>query len=245
MADELEIGDASETAPVAAQPDSAASHTEDLALAQLEDRTLDSEAVERISRDAAVMKSRKVRLAIASHPKAPRRIALRLIRELYTFELMQFALTPAAAADLKHIAEELLVSRLASVTLGERISLARRSSTLVAGALLLDKESQVWQPALENARLTEAAIVKAVQRTGASAAFVEVVSHHPKWSVRREVQVALLRNVHTPVAKAIEFARRIPPRQLRDILHASRLPERIKSLLRNERSDRGPQTSDA
>jgi hypothetical protein len=61
------------------------------------------------------------------------------------------------------------------------------------------------------------------------------VSHHSKWSQRNEVQVALLRNAHTPVAKAIEFARRIPPRQLRDILHASRLPEKIKSYLRKDK----------
>jgi hypothetical protein len=148
---------------------------------------------------------------------------------------MQFALKPGAPADLKRIADELLLSRLPSITLGERISLARRSSTVVAAGLLHDKEPQVWQLALENARLTEAAIVKALQRLTGTRAFVEAVSHHTKWSVRHEVQVALLRNAHTPLAKALEFARRIPPRQLRDILHASKLPERIKSQLWKEK----------
>jgi len=222
--------------PAQGQSDSTAdSLTEDLALAQLKDAELSSDGVEQISRVAGVMKSRKVRFALASHPRTPRRIALRIIRELYTFELMQFALTPATAADLKRVADELLLSRMTSITLGERISLARRSSTLVAGALLLDKESRVWQPALENARLTEAAVVKALQRSTATRAFVEAVSHHSKWSVRHEVQVALLRNAHTPLTKAREFARRIPVRQLRDILHTSRLPEKMKSQLRRER----------
>lgn len=235
MPDELQINEASNhAAPDDPHSASAAALTEDLALAQLKDPDLNSDAIEQLSRDSAAMKSRKVRSAVASHPRTPRRIALRIIRELYTFELMQFALTPAPAADLKRIADELLLSRLTSIPLGERISLARRSSTLVAGALLLDKEPQVWQPALENARLTEAAIVKALQRVAATPAFVEAVSHHSKWSVRHEVQVALLRNAHTPLAKAIEFARRIPPRQLRDILHTSRLPEKIKSYLRKE-----------
>jgi hypothetical protein len=209
--------------------------SEDLALAQLKDPELSSDAVEQISRNASAMKSRKVRMAMASHLRTPRRIALRIVRELYTFELMQFALRPGAAADLKRIADELLLSRLPSITLGERISLARRSSTLVAAGLLLDKEPQVWQLALENARLTEAAIVKALQRPTGTRAFVEAVSYHAKWSVRHEVQVALLRNAHTSLAKALEFARRIPPRLLRDILHASRLPERIKSQLRKEK----------
>lgn len=236
MSDDLQIGETlNRAAPDDPHAGSAAALTEDLALAQLKDPELSSNAIEQLSRDSVAMKSRKVRFAVASHPRTPRRIALRIIRELYTFELMQFALTPTAGADLKRIADELLLARLNSITLGERISLARRSSTLVAGALLLDKESQVWQPALENARLTEAAVVKALQRAAATPAFVEVVSHHSKWSVRHEVQIALLRNAHTPLAKAIEFARRIHPRQLRDILHTSRLPEKIKSYLQKEK----------
>jgi len=208
--------------------------TADLVLAAIKDRNLPSEAVEQISRNAAVMKSRKVRVAVAAHPRAPRRIALRLIRELYTFDLMQFSLIPAVAADLKRVADELLVARLASVTLGERIALARRSSAMVAAALLLDKESRVWQTALENARLSEAAIVKALLRPAATPAFVKAVCHHAKWSVRPEIRMALLRNEYTPLARALEFAHRLPPAQLRDILHASRLPEKIKSYLRKE-----------
>ena len=154
MPDELQIDQMLSPPPTAeVQSDSTSALTEDLALAQLKNQDLPSNVIEQVSRNAAVMKSRKVRIAVASHPRTPRRIALRIIRELYTFELMKFALTPAAAADLKRVADELLLSRLTSITLGERISLARRSSTLVAGALLLDKESQVWQPALENARL--------------------------------------------------------------------------------------------
>jgi hypothetical protein len=208
--------------------------TEDLALALLEGRDLATEAIEEVARNTGLMKSRKVRLALAAHPHAPRRIALRLIRELYNFDLMRFSLMPAVAADLKRLADEVLVSRLASITLGERISFARRSSGLVATALLTDKEIRVWQAALENPRVTEAAIVKALQRPNATVAFVECICHHAKWSLRPEIRMALLRNAHTPMARAIDFARRIPPPLLRDILHASRLPERIKKYLRKE-----------
>lgn len=213
--------------------------TEDLALALLKRGDLQTESIEQISKNVLVMQSRKVRIALAAHPRAPRRIALRLIRELYTFDLMKFAMLPAVAADLKRAADELLVARVTSITLGERISLARRSSTMVAAALLLDKEKSVWQTALENPRLTEGAIVKALQRSNASLAFVEAISRHTKWSVRPEVRMALLRNEHTPLARALEFARRVPPSQLRDILHASRLPEKIKAYLRKDSLSRG------
>jgi hypothetical protein len=210
--------------------------TEDRALALLNNRDLSAGEIEEIVQGA--IKSRKVRLAVAAHPRAPRRIVLRLIREFYTFDLMQFSLMPAAAADLKRAADELLVARLASVSLGERISLARRASTIVATALLLDKEQRVWQTALENQRLTEAAVVRALWRPNATPAFVEAVCHHAKWSLRPEIRIALLRNAHTPLARAVEFARLLPPPLLRDVLHASRLPEKIKAYLRKELRDR-------
>jgi hypothetical protein len=205
--------------------------SEDLALAHLKNPELPTERIEELSKNASALKSRKVRLALASHLRTPRSLALRLIRELYTFDLMRFSLKPAAPADLKHLADELLVTRLPSITLGERISLARRSSTLVAAALLVDKDPRAWQAALDNPRLTEAAIVKALQGR-ATAAFVEAICHHTKWSVRHEVRIALLRNQHTPLARAVEFARALPPSQLRDVLFASRLPERMKADLR-------------
>ncbi len=110
---------------------------------------------------------------------------------------------------MKRAADELLVARLASVTLGERIALARRCSGLVASALLLDKEPPVWQAALENPRLTEAAIVRALQRPQAAAVLVEAICHHAKWSLRLEIRMALLRNEKTPLARALEFARRL------------------------------------
>lgn len=206
--------------------------SDDLALAQLRNRDLPGEQIEQLSKNRNLLKSRKVRFALAAHPHSPRPLALRLIRELYSFDLMQLSLTPAVAADLKRLADELLVSRLPSITIGERLSLARRSSSFVVAALLLDKEPRVWQAALENPRLTEAAIVKALQVFGSSPTFVDALCHHSKWSVRHEIRVALLRNPHTPLARAIEFARRLPPPLLRDVLHTSRLPEKTKAYLR-------------
>jgi hypothetical protein len=205
--------------------------SEDLALAQLKQSDLLDLEIEKLADDTAPLKSRKVRFAIAIHPRTPRRLSLRLVRELYTFDLMRFSLMPTVTADLKRIASELLIARLDSITLGERISLARRCSAKVAAALLLDKEPGVWQAALENDRLAESAVAHAVQRPSATPGVVEAICHHSKWSVRPEVRLALLRSRHTPLASALQFARSLPPARLRDVLHASRLPEKTKAYL--------------
>jgi len=224
--------------PPLAQPGDAAL-TEDLALARLKHPDLPPEALEALSQNASLMKSRKVRLALVSHPRTPRHISLPMVRHLFTFDLMRVALNPVVPADLKLAADQVLINRLETLASGERLTLARRASGKVAGALLADIETRVMTTALENPRLSEAALIKALTRRDAPAAFVEAVSRHPKWSVRREVRVALLSNSRTPMARALEFARSLPPTVLREILNRSRLPSNLQSYLRKELNRRG------
>src|SRR5580658_1178824 len=198
--------------------------SDDLVLALLERRDLPVETLEQLGQNPAALKSRKVCVALAAHPRTPRHMALRLLRHFYTGDLMQFGLRP-------------------SVALGERLMLARRASETVAAALLLDKEPRVAHTALENARLTEAAVTRAVLRPNGGAAFVEAVCHHPKWSLRREIRLALLRSPHTPLARALEFSKGLPPPLLRDVLHTSRLPEKIKAYLRENLKQRSREVS--
>src|SRR5437763_2166449 len=176
--------------------------TEDLALTLLGRRDLPELALEALARNPAAMKSRKVLNALVRHPRTPRHVTIPITRRLFTFELMELALTPALAADLKMVAEDALASRLETVSLGERIALARRASARVAAALLLDAEARVSETALENARVTEANIVRALLDRDAPAHFVAAVCRHQKWRVRQEVRRALLRAEHTPLAQA-------------------------------------------
>jgi hypothetical protein len=208
--------------------------TEDLALALLKRPDLSAAELEAVSKDASVMRSRKAKVAIVEHPHTPRHVSLPMVRHLFTFDLMRVALTPAVPADIKRAADDALIHRLDTLTSGERLSLARRGSANIAGALLLDKESRVMTVALENSRLTEAAIIRALTRQDSSTPFVEAVCRHEKWSVRREIRVALLRNARTPMARALEFARSIPTNQLREILNGSRLPANVQSYLRKQ-----------
>src|ERR1051326_1844584 len=82
----------------------AASHpamNEDLALALLSRRDVPAAALENLSKNGPAMKHRPVQTALVSHPKTPRHVSLPIARHLYTFELMQIALTPAVPADVK------------------------------------------------------------------------------------------------------------------------------------------------
>jgi hypothetical protein len=213
--------------------------TEDLALALLKHPDLPAQALDKLSKNGGLMKSRKVKLALVEHPRTPRHVSVPKVKHFFTFDLMQVALTPVVPADIKMAAEESLINRLERLSQGERLSLAHRASGRVAAALLLDPETRVIHAALENSRLTESAVIRALMRHDAPAAFVSAVFHHSKWSPRREIRIALLRNEKTPLARAVEFARSLPAALVREILQGSRLPSAMKSSLLKDVSGRG------
>ena len=239
--------------------------TEDLALALLKRADLPPEVLEQLAKNANVLKSRKVKIALASHPNTPRHVSVPLARQFYTFDLMKVALSPSVPADVKVAVDDVLIARLKTVTIGERLTLARRASGRVAAALLLDvatmdgkiidgkigdskitdaetvaRETRVMQTALENPRLTEALVINSVLRPAASAALVHAVARHAKWSRRREIRAALLRTEHLSLARALEFSHEIPAPLLHELLASSRLPAKIKDQLLRESQPSSP-----
>lgn len=221
--------------------------SEDSALALLTRTDLTSYAIEELAKNLNALKSRKVKFALASHPRTPRHIAIPLARRLYTFDLMKLALAPNVPADIKIAVEDILIARLGNITIGERLTLARRASGRVTAALLLPVEDgksaapntisvksdaelklRVIEAALQNPRLTEALVVGAVLQPAADAILVDAVSHHATWNLRRQIRLALLRTEHLPLAQAIEFGSEFSAAQLKELLAGSRLPEVIK-----------------
>lgn len=206
--------------------------TENLELALLQRRDLPPAALEAMSRNHSALNHRKTLLGIAQHARTPRHVSLPLLRKLFTFELMELVLAPAAAADLKLVAEELLINKLGTLSLGERIPLARRGSAGVAGALFQDSEQAVIEAALQNPRTSEASIIKALARSEVSALLLAMLSGHTKWSLRREIQLAILRRGEASQEVVQRVAARLPKFAIYELMQQVRLPQRREELLR-------------
>jgi hypothetical protein len=244
--------------------------TEDFALALLKRPHLPAEVLEQLAKNVRALQSRKVKIALAGHAHTPRHVSVPLARQFYTFDLMKLALSPGVPADVRVAVDDVLISRLKTVTVGERLTLARRASGRVAAALLSDAAGfrgttidakpnnakpnkvkpvnakrvlaairptapRVMETALDNPRLTEALVINSVLRPGASAALVDAVARHAKWSCRQEIRAALLRTEYLSLARALEFSQEIPAALLQELLNSSRLPEKTKDQLIRER----------
>src|SRR5258707_13010231 len=84
-------------------------------------KDLPAEIIESIASRKAFLKSYAVKRALVFHPGAPRLVGLRLLRDLYLMDLVQFSLSPSAPTELKLHAEEYIIARLPQLPLGQRI----------------------------------------------------------------------------------------------------------------------------
>lgn len=165
--------------------------SEEAVLLLLRQISLPAATLETIARTSHLSKSRKVRLAVVEHPHTPRHIAITALRDLFTFDLMRVALQPTVAADIKRAADEALIRRLEMICSGEKLALARRASGRIAAELLADDQPRIVKAALDNPRLTQAAVVKMLMRPKRPVTLAALLRSHPKWSTQPEVQSAL------------------------------------------------------
>src|SRR5881397_120358 len=144
----------------------------------LERKDLPGEILEEIARRKALLKSYRVKKALAFHPRTARLVSLRLLRDLYLMDLVQVAILPGISAELKRNAEEQLIARLPQLPLGQKITLARRGPGRVAGALLAEGHPQVLTVVLENSNLSEAHVLKALSKVKLLPRIAEAVAQH-------------------------------------------------------------------
>src|SRR5271170_3362801 len=178
--------------------------------------------------------SEGVRLRLARHPRTPRRFAMALLRQLYLFDLVRISLLPSTPAEIRRIAEELMITRIPQIPVGQKLTLARRGPARVVGALLAEGHPQAIKPALANAFLTESQILKVLAKPGVPERVVAAIAHHPKWSCQYNVRVALVRNAHTPAASVLAFLPQLTLSDLKQISKLEGLAPHLKKHMRDE-----------
>ncbi|HYA64110.1 MAG TPA: hypothetical protein VED66_12985 [Candidatus Sulfotelmatobacter sp.] len=194
-------------------------------------KDLPGEVLEEIGARKSFLKSYTVKRALVFHPRTPRLVGLRLLKDLYLMDLVQFALSPAVSAELKRYAEEQVVARLPQLPLGQKITLARRGPGRVAGALVLDGHAQVMPIALDNPYLTEAQVLKALAREKVPTVVVQALAKHRKWSQTYNVRLAIVRNPSAPISIVLGFLPQLTVSDLRELAAPGIVPENLRKYL--------------
>jgi hypothetical protein len=197
----------------------------------LDRKDLPAEILEEVTRRKPLLKNYRVKRALAFHPRTPRLANLRLIRELYLMDLVQLTLLPGISAELKRNAEEQLVARLPQLPLGQKITLARRGTARVAGALLAEGHAQVLSVVLDNGSLTEAQVLKALSRPSLPIGVVTAVAQHRKWSHTYNVRLALVRHPSSTLSTILAYLPELTVSDLRELAAPGIVSENLRKYL--------------
>ncbi|MGB2624147.1 MAG: hypothetical protein WA857_13735 [Candidatus Acidiferrum sp.] len=200
----------------------------------LERKNLAAEILEEIARRKPLLKSYRVKRGLAFHPRTPRLVTFRLLRDLYLMDLVQLTLLPGIPEELKRNAEDQLVSRLPQLPLGQKITLARRGPARLAGALLAEGHAQVVGIVLDNAHLTEAQVLKVLSREKLPPVVVRAIGQHRKWSITYNVRLALVRHPLSPLATILAYLPELTVSDLRELAAPGIVSESLRKYLEAE-----------
>src|ERR1700686_4024949 len=220
-------------------------HSPDVLLALLENPALDetqlcllldrkdlpAEILEEVARRKPLLKNYRVKRAPAFHARTPRLAGLRLLRELYLMDLMQLTLLPGTSAELKVNAEAQLIARLPQLPLGQKLTLARRATARVAGALLAEGHAQILSVVLDNPNLNEAQVLKALALDRLPVGVIQSIAHHRKWSHIYNVRLALVRHPSSTLSTILAYLPELTVSDLRELASPGIVSESLRKYL--------------
>jgi len=119
------------------------------------------------------------------------------------------------AAPVRRAIDTILVHKADKLTLGERITIAKRCSHAMIKALLFDPDPKVFEALLINQRVREDDLLLVASSERASAAQLLLLASDRKWSYRYAIRKALVMNPNTPRSAAASLLRLLTPRDLR------------------------------
>jgi len=212
---------------------------EDHVLVLLRRRDLTDDLLKAIYHMPRMTESHRVKVALVHNPNTPGPIVLSLLPHLHLFELVAVCLLPGVMPDQRLAAERTILQRLPLAPLGNKLTVARRGTSNVVGALLKDGDPALMDACLSNPRLRESDIFLFLDGPKATAATISAVARHPRWQSRLNLKLAILKNQKTPQVWLTVFLPTLPTIELKNLLVSSRLTAARKKEVEGELKRRG------
>ena len=212
---------------------------EDHLLALLKRRDLDEDLLKIIYQLEAAKSSHRLKIALVKNPNTPGSIVLALLSHLHLFELVDLCMIPGVTPDQKFAAERAILQRLPTTELGNKMTIARRATATVVGEILKGGEVRLVQICLDSPRLREVAILQFINGAHSSAETISIIARHPKWRLRPNLRLAILKNRRTPSIWFTLFLPQMRSPDVQNLLVSKRLNPAQKKLVQDELKKRG------
>lgn len=158
-----------------------------------------------------------VRLRLVEHRQTPQAHAVKFVHYLYWFDLLRLSCDVKVPAPVRRAIETQLVNRAGELTLGERVSSARRCTPALVKVFLFDPDPKVFESLLVNKRLREDDLLFLINSRRATQEQLTMIAADMRWSFRYAIRKALVMNPATPRAAAASQLRYLSGKDLRQI----------------------------
>lgn len=207
--------------------------TEQEVLILAQRRDVSQEFLRRLAADKRFQESYQVKRAVVFNPKTPASVSLKLLAQIFLFDQMTLLLVVGIPQEVKTAAEEQICRKLQQISLGEKLTLARRTnSERILAYLLDDSSSEVVSAVLNNPFLKEATVCRVLRKSQLRPHTVEMIAGHAKWSCRKDVRYALLRTPHLSTGRALQFLKVMSKQELRDLSQDQNVSASIRTYIK-------------
>ena len=210
----------------------------------LERRDLSAVLLERIASRKEWVREPGLRRSLVAHIRTPRHVAMKLARDLEVMDLAAVSLQTSVPVEVRRLADDLLLARLAQLPLGQKLTLARRGPGRAAGMLLANGDRRIARVALDNPHLTEAQLLRALANETLSEEAVSAVAAHAKWACHSTVQAALVRHPELAMETALSLLPKLPMAELTVLSQSADLGPGLLRAVRKQIEARGNRRND-
>ena len=212
---------------------------EDHLLILLKRQDLSTELLTHIYMKSEHFHSHPVLVGIIRNPGTDGHIIRKILPRLRIFELLDTCLLPGASADLKLAAERIILQRIPTAPLGQKITLARRGTTAIVSALLKEGTTQLVDICLSNPHLKEAAVFQFLRSGATRAETISMIARHERWKQRPNIRLTILKNNKTPEIWFTLWLPKLPQALFIQLAQTLRQLSSRKQLIEAEKRRRG------
>lgn len=160
---------------------------------------------------------RTVRLRLVQNRSTPLTHSIKLVHYLPWTDLLRLSVDVTTPAQVRRAIDTQLLLRLDTISLGEKISAAKRCSAALIKVFLVEPDAKIFAALLINPRLREEDLLLVTASESASAEKLQLLASDRKWSFRYAIRRALVMNPSTPRFAAASQLRFLSRRDLRII----------------------------
>ena len=186
-----------------------------------------------------------IREKLAGFPGLSNVQAINLLGSLSWSSLVAVAQTPRTPPLVRRQAERKLIYQIPTMTLGEKIAMARRAHRALFPGLIAEGDEKILTALLDNPRLVENDLVVLISTRQPPVEFIATVARHFRWGRSLGVRRAIVACPESPLPLALSVLVQLPRSDQRRMAEGRNVPVRVQSaaeaLLTREKTGEGRQ----